>query len=101
MITLTQEMYEKDYDRYDDLLLAPGDKVFNRDLENETPPFDQIIMIGGGHDNRIYGQKDFGIKILRAFDQLEHPSQEDGSTLEERIKAKGKIYGNDLDDSSE
>lgn len=73
MITLTQEMYEQDYDRYDELLLKPGDKVFDRALNNESPPFDFITMIGGGHDNRIYAQKDFGIKILRALEQLENP----------------------------
>lgn len=67
---LTQEMYEKDYDRYDDLLLQPGDKIWNRDAKSEQPPMDFITMVGGGHDNRLYAEDDFGIKILRGFEEL-------------------------------
>jgi len=41
--------------------------------EGKTPPVDSITMVGGGHDNRIYGERDFGIKILRVLEQLGNP----------------------------
>lgn len=44
----------------------------NRKIKDEekTPPLDIITMIGGGHDNRIYGEEDFGVKLLRSFEEL-------------------------------
>lgn len=48
-------------------------EALNRELRlsGNIPPFDSITMVGGGHDNRLYAQKDYGIKILRAFEELE------------------------------
>lgn len=49
-------------------------EALNNELRQsgKMPPFDSITMVGGGHDNRLYAQDDFGIKILRAFEDLEH-----------------------------
>lgn len=73
----TQKVWKKlsqtDYDEepeYENRGIKVGDDVWNRDAQNEKPPFDFITMVGGGHDNRLYAQSDFGIKILRGFEQL-------------------------------
>lgn len=34
-------------------------------------PFDAITMVGGGHDNRIYGEKGYAKKILNQLDLLQ------------------------------
>ena len=49
-------------------------EALNKELRQsgKMPPFDSITMVGGGHDNRLYAQEDFGIKLLKAFEDLEH-----------------------------
>lgn len=36
----------------------------------EMPPIDITTEVAGGHDNRLYAEPDFGIKILRGFEEL-------------------------------
>lgn len=43
---------------------------------DEPPPFDVITMVGGGHDNRIYGERDFAKKVLNQLSLLNHPKVE-------------------------
>lgn len=69
-ITLTQEEYEREKEQYDKWNIKPGQKVFNRHLNNQVPPFDQITMVGGGHDNRIYSEPGFSKKILHQLSTL-------------------------------
>lgn len=38
--------------------------------ENPNPPLESITMVGGGHDNRMYGEPGFAKKILNQLDSL-------------------------------
>ena len=70
---LTQEDYDAD-PRYGEHGIAVGDKVWNSEAQNETPPFDSITMVDGGHE--IFGPEAIAAKILRVTDHLSQNSQE-------------------------
>lgn len=36
-----------------------------------TPPIHSVTMVGGGHDNRIYAEKGYAKKIVKAFDDMD------------------------------
>lgn len=38
--------------------------------DQPEPPFESITMVGGGHDNRMYGERGFANKIIRQLDTL-------------------------------
>lgn len=81
--TLTQEEYDKDA-RYREHGIGVGDKVWNSEVKNETPPFDSIKMVAGGHE--IFGPEAIAKKILRTVDYLTQNGEEkkaEQKTLEE------------------
>jgi len=41
-----------------------------KEKSNETPPFDSITMVGGGHDNRVYAEPGFARKIVRLLNNM-------------------------------
>lgn len=45
--------------------------VWDRNGKSDKPPMHTIVMVEGGHDNRLYAQRGFGVKILREFENLE------------------------------
>ena len=61
----------KDYlgdPKYRDKKIRAGSKIWNRDTENEAPPYDYILMVGGGHET--YARDEMPKKIIRMADQM-------------------------------
>ncbi len=60
--------YNKDRDREHQVRV--GSRVFDDSVINQPPPFDILLMVGGGHDNRIYGDKGYAQKVLKQLEFL-------------------------------
>lgn len=59
-----------------------------RPVENQAPPMDSVTMVGGGHDNRIYTEKEYAGKVVRAISGLDSRHQD---------RLKWKFTGQGLD----